>query len=88
MNVRELIELLEGMDADAEVLFVSQPSWPFEYSIDGVVERRNVRDEDEDYDDDEDEAEASYRDGEKANDVFLVEGRQLRYGSKNVWDCI
>ena len=38
MTVRELIEELRLMDQDATVRFASQPSWPFEYSIYGVVQ--------------------------------------------------
>jgi len=38
MTVKELIEELKYMDEDATVRFASQPSWPFEYSINGVVQ--------------------------------------------------
>ena len=38
MTVRELIEELRLTDQDATVRFASQPSWPFEYSIYGVVQ--------------------------------------------------
>ena len=38
MKVSELLELLEDMPEDAEVRLAHQPSWPFEYSIDQVVE--------------------------------------------------
>ena len=38
MTVGELIEELRLMDQDATVRFASQPSWPFEYSINGVVQ--------------------------------------------------
>ena len=38
MTVQELIEELKYMDGDATVRFASQPSWPFEYSIYGVVQ--------------------------------------------------
>ena len=37
MTVDELIQELKYMDGDATVRFASQPSWPFEYSIYGVV---------------------------------------------------
>ena len=43
MTVEELIEELKYMDKDATVRFASQPSWPFEYSIYGVVQT-TVRD--------------------------------------------
>ena len=38
MTVGELIHELKYMDEDATVRFASQPSWPFEYSISGVVQ--------------------------------------------------
>ena len=38
MTVGELIQELKYMDEDATVRFASQPSWPFEYSINGVVQ--------------------------------------------------
>ena len=38
MTVGELIQELKYMDEDATVRFASQPSWPFEYSIHGVVQ--------------------------------------------------
>ena len=43
MTVGELIEELKYMDEDATVRFASQPSWPFEYSINGVLQT-TVRD--------------------------------------------
>ena len=78
MKVSELIELLEEQDPDAEVLVMSQPNWPFELSLAGVTNR------DEDVDGDEDEEPRLER-GTAKNDVFLVEGEQLRYGSKTAW---
>jgi len=43
MTVGELIHELKYMDEGATVRFASQPSWPFEYSINGVVQT-TVRD--------------------------------------------
>ncbi len=63
MRVRELIEELEGMNPEAEVRFASQPSWPFEYSVSGVVE---VNTDDED-------------DRTDTETVYLVEGDQIGY---------
>ncbi len=50
MTVGELIQELKYMDEDATVRFASQPSWPFEYSINGVVQTtvRDRNDEKED----------------------------------------
>ena len=42
MTVEELIEKLKYYDGELEVRFASQPSWPFEYSINGVV-RTTIR---------------------------------------------
>ncbi len=79
MNVRELIQELECKDQHAEVRIMSQPSWPFEYSISGVVDREAIKqvDRDHDYEGEPDEQ----------NDVFLLEGSQLCYGDKNAWDA-
>lgn len=37
MTVNELKERLDYYDGDMEVRFASQPSWPFEYSINDIV---------------------------------------------------
>jgi hypothetical protein len=85
MKVSELIELLQDQDPDAEVMIMSQESWPFENAVAGVAVREEfVDDDDEDCEDDERE-EPRYEKGTAANDVFLVEGQQLRYGSKAAW---
>ena len=80
MTVGELIEYLEQYDRDAQVLLMEQPGWPFEYSINGVVSREEIINQEPD----EDRAELG--DGEEINDVFILEGTQLRYGSKKAWD--
>jgi len=88
MKVSELIELLEEQDPDAEVLVMIQQSWPFECSLAGVTTREEMlradRDEDGDGDDDDDDEPRLAR-GTAKSDVFLVEGEQLRYGSKTAW---
>jgi len=50
MTVGELIQELKYMDEDATVRFASQPSWPFEYSIYGVIQTtiKDSRDNEED----------------------------------------
>lgn len=84
MTVKQLRDLLEDFDDDANVFIMSQPHWPFEYSVAGAVERREFIDgDDDDYEDTSDDR------GElKLNDVFLLEGTQLRYGSKDAWNAI
>ena len=94
MTVSELINRLEECDPEAEVRIMMQESWPFECEVDGVAVRESFGEEacdcvhrlDEPHEegcpaeDDED-----YGDGLKGNDVFIVEGRQERYGSKEAW---
>jgi len=84
MNVRELIELLEEQDPDAEVLIMSQENGPFENAVAGVAVREEMIEDDDDLTDEESE-EPRYERGTAANDVFIVEGEQLRYGSKAAW---
>jgi hypothetical protein len=79
MKVQDLIDILSEQDPDAEVLLMTQQSWPFEYSIAGVTCRSELVG-----DDGEDSSESD--DGTKPEDVFLVEGRQLRYGNANAWN--
>lgn len=85
MKVKQLFEILGGLDPDAEVLIMSQQSWPFENAIKGVVVRQDVEDN-EDVDA-EDRAWLRRENGSAANDVFIVEGAQLRYGNKAAWDA-
>lgn len=76
MTVSELISLLEDCDPDAQVLLLMQPNYPFEYSVSGVVAREDV---------DEEEEDQCRERGTRGNDVFILEGRQLRYGSGAAW---
>jgi len=88
MKVQELIDILEEHDPDAEVLIMSQQSWPFENRVHGVTVRSamesGAEEDGEGEDDAPDETEAD--DGRSASDVFIVEGHQLRYGSKTAWE--
>ena len=87
MKVSELIELLEEQDPDAEVLVMMQQSWPFECQLHGVTTRDEILRADCDTDEEEHEDEdAPLGDGCARSDVFLVEGAQLRYGSKTAWE--
>jgi hypothetical protein len=85
MKVSELIELLQDQDPDAEVMIMSQESWPFENAVAGVAVREEFVDDDDEDCEDEEREEPRYEKGTAANDVFLVEGQQLRYGSKAAW---
>lgn len=81
MKVAELMRLLAEQDPNAHVLIMSQANWPFEQAVFGVTVRSELEQFDE-----EDAATAGRRpDGRAANDVFIVEGQQLRYGSKAAW---
>jgi len=75
MKVSQLISILSECDPDANVFTMQQPNWPFEYSVAGV----SVREEFSNLDEDELPA------GCAPSDVFLVEGSQLRYGSRDAW---
>lgn len=89
MTVGELMMELERFDEGAEVMIAMQPNYPFECSITGVVSRREA---DPDFEDeDEDEAEAkrhrdTFASDGKGSDVFILEGGQVRYGSRKLWD--
>ena len=94
MKVRELIEILEELDPEASVYIMSQQNWPFEVAIHGVT----VREEFTETDDEDDAAEdaPTRTEGDRwsarpealpRNDVFIVEGSQVRYGSKEAWDA-
>jgi hypothetical protein len=73
VTVQELIDELEGCDGDAEVRFLAQPSWPFEYTIATVVE---ATDQPADL--------SGYR-ATPALRVLLVEGRQAWYGDQRLF---
>ena len=83
MKVKELIEILEEMDQEASVFLASQPNRPFEYSVAGVAVREDFAGDDEDGGGEE----RAYERGTAASDVFIVEGQQLRYGSKAAWSA-
>jgi hypothetical protein len=81
MTVGELIDLLKHYNEDAEVRWMGQPSYPFEYSIEGVCQRSDFTeagDEDEDEDEDDENVDS--------NNVFLCEGDQIDYGDSAAWD--
>jgi hypothetical protein len=81
MTVGELMQILSEMDADAQVFIASQPSWPFEFAIAGVARRAEML-----ADDDGEPATETHEPGTAPSDVFIVEGTQLRYGSKAAWE--
>lgn len=78
MKVKELMEVLKDLEPDAQVLIASQPNWPFEIELSGVVTRAECDAPDEDGREEPRRTDADL----SPTDVFLVEGQQLRYGSK------
>jgi hypothetical protein len=83
MKVRELLELLEAQDPDAEVCMVTQRNWPIEHSLAGIAARGDILDADVDSPE-----QGRYVDGAAANDVILVEGEWLRYGLRTAWKVV
>lgn len=75
MTVRELIELLEDYPDDYEVRLMTQPSWPFENSIAGVISTSEMDNEDEKDEPTDPDADV----------VYITEGGQLGYGRKAAW---
>ena len=73
MTVQELIDELECRDGEAEVRFLAQPSWPFEYTIAAVVEASDQPDDLSGYLE------------TPAERVRLIEGRC--YGDKRAFDA-
>ena len=94
MTVRELLELLNDCDPEAEVRVMMQESWPFECEVAGIAVREEFGGEKCECDRRIDapheegcpaETDGEHDDGLKGSDVFIVEGRQERYGSKDAW---
>jgi hypothetical protein len=88
MTLGELIERLEELrddvGADAEVRLMTQPNWPFENSIRGVTTADEILAADID-DGETTDVEISDEDA-IGNVVYIVEGGQIGYGSKNAWN--
>jgi hypothetical protein len=98
MKVRELIAVLEDLDPEAAVYIMSQPNYPFEHAVSGVALREDFADcddeDDEEGEGEEEERPAPARDRWTARDtdlpstdVFILEGEQLRYGSREAWSA-
>jgi len=81
MNLNELIERLEEYrdlhGEDCEVRLMTQQNWPFENAIIGLVSGAEINESDEDDD-------ACVEDDAV---VYIVEGTQLKYGSKRAWEA-
>ncbi|MFL5958686.1 MAG: hypothetical protein ACJ75G_00260 [Gaiellaceae bacterium] len=75
MTVQELIDELDCHEGEAEVRFLAQPSWPFEYTIAAVVEAIDQPDDLSGYHE------------TPSQRVLLVEGRQACYGDRRAFDA-
>jgi len=81
MTVRELIELLEQYDGAREVRLATQPNYPLAATVGGVAGEDEVDEEDDDG------RRVVRDDKEPDGPVFILEGSQLGYASKSLWDC-
>ena len=92
MRLSRLLELLEearehvGLE-DPEVDLMFQESWPFECDLLGVTTTTAIEYEQRAEDGDEDGAEGEEEEKPEGR-IFIVEGRQLRYGSKLAWSTV
>ncbi len=80
MTLNELIERLEEYrdlhGEDCEVRLMTQQNWPFENAITGLVSGAEINDTEDDEEGGDDDAV-----------VYIVEGTQLKYGSKRAWEA-
>jgi len=84
MTVQELKDRLEQFDDDMEVRLMTQENYPFENSITGLCETRDLASElDECGCEEEDCPDCNPE--KKKSVVFIVEGRQLGYGNSSAW---
>ena len=80
MKVRELIDLLSEYQEDAEVRIVTQPRWPLEHGVAGVVSKSEIDAFEAEDDEDPPEPEVDV--------VYLLEGTSHGYGRKAAWDAL
>jgi hypothetical protein len=89
MKLSALIEELQaiqdsmGDNKDPEVRLMTQPGWPFEFSIEKAIQRSDICEDD----DDEDVCYDGNHTEEDGNIVYLLEGSQICYGTKKAWHC-
>lgn len=98
MKVEQLIDVLQEMNQDAEVRLMTQPDWPFEYSIDGLWTSipgpgncrecglSEIADAHHSVEGHEFELYNEFVPyGGDKEVVYILEGRQLGYGTKSAW---
>ncbi len=89
MTLSDLIERLEELRSelgdDVEVRLMTQQNYPFENEFAGATCLRDIRERDEVESDDDDNPERFEPEGDPAEVVYLLEGRQLGYGTQTAW---
>ena len=89
MTINELISMLEDyrdeIGGDAEVRLMTQQNWPFENSIHGLVSGNQINEATNKDEGDDDEYEGDVDDD---GVLYIVEGRQLGYGTKLAWEVV
>ena len=80
MTVGELIELLEDFDPETEVRLGTQPNWPLQYHIAGVVHTSQLTAD----------LAMHVAGDEDAKVAWILEGQVApqAYGTKDWWDLI
>ena len=73
MTVAELVAALSTLDPFTEVRLACERDWPFEYSIRGVVDGNDL---------------SGPHTGDARGKVYIVEGEQLGFFTKDVWDMV
>ena len=87
MKVKDLISLLEDTDPDTEVRLMTQENYPFENALIGAWQPpAEGEDEDGNGFTPADGDEFGHRAGQPVKVLYLVEGRQLGYGTKDAWN--
>ena len=89
MTIDELIERLgeyrDALGGDTEVRLMTQQNYPFENELAGATCLRDIRERDEVDSDDDENPERFDAEGDPAEVVYLLEGRQLGYGTQTAW---
>lgn len=73
MTIAELVAALSEFDPFTEVRIASEREWPFEYTIRGVVDGNNL---------------SGPHTGDAKDKAYIVEGEQLGFFTKDVWDMV
>jgi hypothetical protein len=89
MTLNELIERLEDLRSelggDVEVRLMTQQNYPFENELAGATCLRDIHEREEVESDDDDNPEQFDPEGDPEEVVYLLEGRQLGYGTTTAW---